>query len=161
MQVGKNKVVTIDYTLKAEDGTLLDKSEAGEPLAYIHGIGNLIPGVEKALEGKGSGENVKIMVSPEEGYGVRNEALVQTMPKSQFDFVDEVSVGMQFQAQDPSGQPVILTVTGVEGEEVTLDGNHPLAGLKLDFDITVADIRDATSEELDHGHVHGPGGHHH
>jgi FKBP-type peptidyl-prolyl cis-trans isomerase SlyD len=159
MQIGKNSVVSIHYTLRDNEGHILDSSDGGAPLTYIQGIGNLIPGMEEGLEGRKVGEKLDIKVSPEKGYGVRNEGLIQQVPKSAFGG-QEVKTGMQFQAQSNEGAQVV-TVTEVGTDSVTIDGNHPLAGVELSFAVEVIDIRPATTEELDHGHVHGPGGHHH
>jgi FKBP-type peptidyl-prolyl cis-trans isomerase SlyD len=160
MVVAQNKVVQIHYTLTNEAGAVLDSSSGGEPLAYIHGIGNLIPGLEKALEGKGAGEKLNVKVSAEEGYGVRDPALVQDVPRRAFRGIDDIRVGMQFQADSNQG-PRMVTVTRIVGDMVTVDGNHPLAGEDLTFAVEIAEVRDASEEELAHGHVHGAGGHHH
>jgi FKBP-type peptidyl-prolyl cis-trans isomerase SlyD len=160
MQIAINKVVNIHYTLTNNDGEVLDSSKGRPPLAYIHGIGNIIPGLESALEGRSVGDKFQVTVAPEDAYGLRNDDLVQTVPREAFEGVNEILPGMQFQAQSPEGVQLV-TVIGVDEEGVTLDGNHPMAGVTLNFDVEVAEIRDATEEELDHGHVHGAGGHHH
>lgn len=160
MQIENQKVVSIHYTLTNEAGQVLDSSENQEPLAYIHGHGNIIPGLENALAGLSKGEKLKVTVAPADGYGERDDSMVQAVPRSAFQGVDDISPGMQFQAQSPEGIQLV-TVVSVEGDEVTLDGNHPMAGITLIFDVEITDVRDATAEELDHGHVHGPGGHHH
>ena len=160
MQIEKHKVASIEYTLTSDNGEVLDSSDGKEPLVYIQGIGNLISGLEEALEGKSTGDALQVTISPEKAYGVRNDELVQVVDRSVFQGVDELQVGMQFQAQGDSGTHVIW-VTDVEGDEVTIDGNHPLADETLNFDVKVVDVRDASAEELDHGHVHGSGGHHH
>ncbi len=160
MQIGSNKVVTIDYTLTDNEGTVIDTSKGEEPMSYIQGIGNLIPGLESALEGKSAGDTLQVSVAPEEGYGLRDEALMQVMPMEAFEGVGEVEVGMQFRARTAEWTQ-ILTVVEVDGDNVTVDGNHPLAGLTLNFDVAVRDVRDATGEELSHGHAHGPEGHGH
>jgi FKBP-type peptidyl-prolyl cis-trans isomerase SlyD len=159
MQIGKEKVVSIHYTLRDNSGNILDSSEGRDPLNYIQGIGNLIPGMEEGLEGKGKGDKVDIKVSPEKGYGVRNDQLIQKVPRSAFGD-QEVRQGMQFQAGSNQGSQVV-TVTEVNLDSITVDGNHPLAGVELNFAVEVLEVREATKEELDHGHVHGPGGHHH
>jgi len=156
MQISNNKVAAIHYTLRDDAGNVLDSSEGRDPLYYLHGKGNLIPGMEEGLEGKTTGDKAKIDVSPEKGYGVRNPQLVQEVPKQAFGG-QQVEVGMQFQTNHGE----LITVTNVGPDTVTVDGNHPLADQNLHFDVEVMDVRDATSEELAHGHVHGPGGHHH
>jgi FKBP-type peptidyl-prolyl cis-trans isomerase SlyD len=154
MQIEKNKVVEIDYTLKDENGEVLDSSQDRESLSYIQGVGNLIPGVENALEGKSSGERVEITVPPETGYGLRDDSLVLSIPRDKFSEVDDLKEGLRFRMDAPDG-PMVFTVVNVEESEVMVDGNHPLAGMTLNFDITIQSVRDATPEELDHGHVHG------
>lgn len=160
MQIGKNSVVVIDYTLTDDSGDVVDSSAGGEPLAYIQGIGQIIPGLENALEGKSAGDEVNVTVAPAEGYGDYNEGLIQVVPREMFQGVDSIEPGMQFHAQTSQGIQAI-TVTKVDGEDITIDGNHPLAGKNLNFAVIIKDVREATAEELDHGHVHGPGGHHH
>jgi FKBP-type peptidyl-prolyl cis-trans isomerase SlyD len=142
-------VVLIHYTLKDD-----------EPLAYIQGHGNLVPGLEKALEGKKDGDAVAVTLAPADGYGTRNDALVQRVPKRSLQGSGEIRKGMQFQAQTDEGLRV-FTVTAVVGDMVSLDGNHPLADQTLHFDVQIVSVRAATAEELEHGHVHGAGGHHH
>ena len=159
MVIEDRKVVTLDYTLTDQSGEVLDTSKGDEPLIYLHGSGNIIPGLERALLGKSLGAALQVTVQPADGYGDRDESLMQQIPKDRFDGED-LEVGMQFQANGPEG-PVLLTVVDVGDESVTVDANHPLAGRVLAFDVTVLDVRDATLEELTHGHVHGPGGHHH
>jgi len=153
-------VVTIHYTLKNDGGEVLDSSSGGEPLAYIQGHGNLVAGLEKALEGKPAGATLAVVVAPAEGYGVRDEALIQRVPKRSLQGAGEIKKGMQFQARTEDGMR-LFTVTGLVGDMVTLDGNHPLSDQTLHFDIEVVEVREATTEELEHGHVHGAGGHHH
>jgi FKBP-type peptidyl-prolyl cis-trans isomerase SlyD len=160
MQITQDSVVLIHYTLTDDSGKTIDSSAGGEPLAYLHGNGNLIPGLERALEGKQSGDQVNVKVSPAEGYGEYDKELVQRIPKRSLKGIGNVYVGMQLQAQSEHGaRPV--TVTQVVGDMVTIDGNHPLAGQNLNFEVKIEDVRTATEEELSHGHVHGPGGHHH
>jgi len=159
MQVTENKVVYIHYTLKNKEGTVLDRSSE-TPLAYIHGMGNIIPGLEKALSGRTEGDKISVSIEPEEAYGHRNETLIQDVPRNAFEGIEDLQEGMQFQAQTPSGTQLI-TVTEVKNNEVTVDANHPLAGETLDFAVEVVDIRDATTEELDHGHIHDAEGHQH
>ncbi|MGE0114545.1 MAG: peptidylprolyl isomerase [Steroidobacteraceae bacterium] len=160
MQIAKNTAVQIHYTLKNDAGEVLDSSEGAEPLAYLQGHGNLIPGLEKALEGKQAGDAVNVSIPPEEGYGVRDEMLIQEVPRSAFEGIPDVEVGMQFHADSNHG-PRTVTVTRVAGETITVDGNHPLADQTLHFAVQIVEVRAASKEELSHGHVHGPGGHHH
>lgn len=160
MQVAKHKVVTIDYTLTDDQGAVIDTSKGGEPLAYIQGMNNIIPGLENALAGKQAGDSLKVSVAPSEGYGERNDDMQQEVPREMFSGADDIQIGMQFHASNGE-QMHIVTVVGVSDTHVTVDGNHPLAGQTLNFDVTIVDVRDATAEELDHGHVHGPGGHNH
>ena len=161
MQVSEQKVVTMNYEVADDQGQLIDRSEEGGPLAYIHGNGQLIPGLETALEGRGKGDKVAVHVPPEQGYGERDEEGVQTVARNQFDDSVEIEVGMQFEAQDEDEGHQIVTVVAVDGENITLDTNHPLAGKNLRFEVEILDVRDASAEELSHGHVHGPGGHDH
>jgi FKBP-type peptidyl-prolyl cis-trans isomerase SlyD len=161
MLVDADKVVLIHYTLTDDAGEVLDSSAGREPLAYLHGKGNIIPGLENALAGKKVGEKLNVKVEPAQGYGERDEQLVQAVPRQAFESVGEVNPGMQFQAQTPQGETRIVTVTQVADDLVTVDANHPLAGTHLTFDVEVTEVRDATPEELEHGHVHGPGGHSH
>lgn len=160
MQVAQDTVVLIHYTLTDDAGKTIDSSAGGEPLAYLHGNGNLIPGLERALEGKQSGDSVTVKIAPAEGYGEYDKRLVQQVPRRALKGIANVYVGMQLQAQSDHGARAV-TVTQVAGDMVTIDGNHPLAGQNLNFDVKIEDVRAATEEELAHGHVHGPGGHHH
>lgn len=144
MTVEKDKMVSIDYTLKDKDGQIIDTSKNSGPLDYIHGRGYLISGLEKELEGKNPGDTFTTVIPPEEGYGTYDESLVVKVPRDQFDAEVEIQPGMQFQAS--VGQ--IVTVTKVEGDEITIDANHQLAGKTLYFEVTVASVRDATPEEL-------------
>lgn len=160
MQIDNDKVVSIHYTLTNDSQQVLDTSKGGDPLVYLHGAGNIIPGLEKALMGKAKGDQLKVRIEPKEAYGDRDENLKQTVERSQFPPEETIEVGMAFQAQTPQG-PMILHVINISGDEVTVDANHPLAGQTLNFDVTVDEIRAATHEELEHGHVHGAGGHNH
>jgi FKBP-type peptidyl-prolyl cis-trans isomerase SlyD len=160
VEIAADTVVLIHYTLKDDSGKVLDSSAGGEPLAYIQGHGNLVPGLEKALEGKQGGSLVAVKLSPADGYGVRDEALVQRVPKRSLQGSGEIRKGMQFRAPTDDGMR-LFTVTAIVGDMVTLDGNHPLADQTLQFDVEVVSVRGATPEELEHGHVHGTGGHHH
>ncbi len=161
MQISEQKVVTMNYEVVDSQGQLIDRSEEGGPLAYIHGTGQLIPGLETALEGRGKGDKVAVDVAPEQGYGKRDEEGVQTVARNQFDDSVEIKVDMQFEAQDDDEGHQIVTVVAVDGENITLDTNHPLAGKALHFEVEILEVRDASAEELSHGHVHGPGGHDH
>jgi FKBP-type peptidyl-prolyl cis-trans isomerase SlyD len=139
---------------------VLDSSEGREPLAYLHGIGNIVPGLERQMAGHVAGDRFSAEVAPEEGYGNYIDELVQIVPRQSFQGIDDLAVGMQFQAQTGQG-PIAVVVTEIEGDEVTVDGNHPLAGETLHFAVEVVEVREASAEELQHGHVHGAGGHHH
>jgi FKBP-type peptidyl-prolyl cis-trans isomerase SlyD len=152
-----NKVVNIHYTLKNDAGEVLDSSAGQEPLPYLHGAMNLVPGLEKQLEGKGAGDKFSCVVEPEEGYGEKDPQLIQELPRTMFGGVDTIEVGMEFHAQTQNGMQVV-EVVDVEEDTITIDGNHVLAGQSLHFDVEVLDIRDATEEELSHGHVHAAGG---
>ena len=160
MLIEKDRVALIHYTLTDDSGTVIDSSAGGEPLAYIHGNGNLVPGLESALQGKKSREKLTVTVAPADGYGMRDEQLVQRVPKRSLGGVGEIKKGMQFQAQVGGGVRA-FTVIAVVGDMITLDGNHALADKNLNFQIEIVDVREASREELDHGHVHGAGGHHH
>lgn len=160
MQVAKNTVVTFDYTLTDPAGKVLDSSKGKQPLAYIHGSGGIIAGLERALEGKNPGDKLDVTIAPEDAYGKRDDKLVEKIDRSEFKGVKRLEVGMQFRAQGPGGTR-ILTVKKFEGNNVVVDGNHPLADVTLRFDVAIVDVREATKDELTHGHVHGPGGHHH
>jgi FKBP-type peptidyl-prolyl cis-trans isomerase SlyD len=157
MTVTKDRVVSIDYNLKDSKGDLIDSSPSGEPLVYIHGNDNIIKGLEKHLEGKATGDQVDCVIPAVEGYGERDESLVFKVDKSEFGPDAQVEVGMQFEAHGEEGAQIV-TVVGVENSEITIDANHPLAGEELHFSVKVVDIREATSEELEHGHVHAVGG---
>ncbi|MCO4757572.1 MAG: peptidylprolyl isomerase [Oceanospirillaceae bacterium] len=160
MQIADKTVVQINYTLKNDSGEVLDSSEGQEPLAFLCGAQNIIPGLENALLGKQVGDKLDVRVEPSEGYGEVHEEMIQKVPKENFEGVDSVEVGMQFMAQAPWGeQPV--TVIKVEEDGVTLDGNHPMAGQILNFSVEVVEVREASEEEVEHGHAHGAGGHHH
>lgn len=162
MNITKNKVALIHYTLKDDNGSVLDSSEGKDPLAYIQGIGNLIPGLEEELEGKVAGDKLETSIAPEKGYGERTDQNVHVVPLSSFqpDGDEKLQEGMQVKVETNQGVS-IADVAKIEGEDVTLDLNHPLAGETLHFNVEVVDVREATKEELDHGHAHGPGGHHH
>ncbi|UTW04663.1 peptidylprolyl isomerase [Amphritea atlantica] len=160
MQIADKKIVLIHYTLKNIDDEVMDSSEGAEPLAYLHGTGSIVPGLEKELAGKQAGDKVNVEVSPEEGYGELNPELIQEVERAAFEGVDNIEVGMRFMAQTAWGQQPVV-VTAVTDESVIVDGNHPLADQTLKFDVEVVEVRDATEEELTHGHAHGEGGHQH
>lgn len=160
MQITRNKVVSVDYTLTDDAGRILDTNRGHGPLLYLHGVGGIVPGLERALEGRRAGERVQVKVEPHEAYGARDESQVQSMPRSVFMGIDHIAPGMQFQGSD--GQHTrLVTILAVDNDTVRVDANHPLAGKNLNFDVTILDVRDATPEELEHGHAHGPHGHHH
>lgn len=156
MQIDQHKVASIHYTLTNNEGNILDSSAGREPLTYIHGTGNLIPGMEEGMQGKKKGDKFNLKVTPEKGYGVKSDKLMQQVPRSSFG-AQPIEMGMQFQTNN--GQVVTITKIGLDS--VTVDGNHPLAGVELNFAVEVLEVRNATPDEISHGHVHGPGGHHH
>jgi len=160
MKIAKNTVVSINYTLKNDNGEVLDTSEGREPLVYLHGVGGLIPGLEKELDGSEKGSKLQAVVAPEDAYGKRSDELLKVVPKEGFQGEGEIQVGMQVQMDTENG-PAMAVVAKVEGDNVTLDMNHPLADQTLHFDVEVVDVRGANEEEVSHGHVHGPGGHQH
>ena len=159
MQIAPRCVALFHYTLTNDAGEVLDSSEGREPLAYLHGSGNIVKGLEKAMEGRSVGDKFNVDVAPEDGYGPRIESLVQQVPKSAFPQVD-LQPGMRFQAESNMG-PVTVVITEIADENVTVDGNHPLAGENLHFAVEVTEVREASTEEVLHGHVHGAGGHEH
>lgn len=152
--IGDNVVATFHYKLTNNAGDVLDSSEGRDPLSYLHGAGNIIPGLEKELKGKTAGAPMQVSVSPEEGYGVVQEALIEVVPREAFQGVESIEPGMAFEAAGNDGHARRIVVTKVEGEEITVDGNHPLAGVELTFDVEIVEVRDATEEEISHGHVH-------
>jgi FKBP-type peptidyl-prolyl cis-trans isomerase SlyD len=156
MQITKNKVAAIHYTLRDNEGSIIDSSEGREPLHYLHGAGNLILGMEEGLEGKSKGDKFSLTISPDKGYGEKDDQLIQKVPRSAFGD-QEVKPGMRFS----TNQGGVVTVTDVGLESITVDANHPLAGVELNFAVEVMEVRNATAEEINHGHVHGQGGHHH
>lgn len=152
MTICKDKIASIDYTLTGDDGKVIDTSDGRGPLEYIHGAGNIIPGLESALEGKKLGEALRVSIAPKDAYGEYNEKLVQPVPRSNFAGAQKIEVGMEFQARTPQGVHVVR-VTKVDDENVTVDANHPLAGQTLHFDVKIVAVRDAKPEELEHRHV--------
>ena len=159
MNIAQNKVATLTYTLKNDDGEILDKADDNSPFLYMHGTGGIIKGLESALEDKAVGDDFHIIVAPEDGYGVRDDKLTESVPRTMFEGIDdkELVAGAQFHAQTAQGTQVIV-IAGVDGDTVQIDANHPLAGETLHFDVAVKDIREATEEEIAHGHPHPPGG---
>lgn len=155
MQISNDLVGSIHYTLKNAEGEVLDSSEGQEPLEYVHGKGNIVIGLEKALEGKSVGDKLSVEVTPEEGYGEYDDTLIQELPKEMFSGVEDIEVGMEFHAQTQDGMQVIEVIK-VDGETITVNGNHPMAGKSLHFEVEVTNVREATEDELSHGHVHGP-----
>lgn len=161
MQIAENAVVVIDYTLKDDEGKVIDSSEGKEGLAYLHGAQNIIPGLENALAGKAVGDSLQVTIPPEEGYGVHDESKIQPVDKAMFEGAGDLAVGMDYYAQGPDGEMLTITIVEITDEHIVVDGNHPLAGKNLHFDVKVTEVREPSAEELEHGHVHGPGGHHH
>lgn len=152
--IGDKLVVSMHYKLTDDEGNVLDSSEGADPMTYLHGADNIIPGLEKALTGKVEGDSMQVKVSPEEGYGEPRPEMIQVVPLSAFQGVESVEAGMTFETQSPEGHVQHIIVKAVEDEEVTIDANHPLAGVSLNFDVEIVNVREATEEEIDHGHVH-------
>ncbi len=156
MQICKDVVASMNYVFKDDAGTVLDQSK-DEPMVYLHGAGNLISGLESRLEGKSAGDKLEATVPPEEAYGVMDPARKQTVQGEMFPKDTVIEVGMQFHGADHSGNPLVVTVDSIDGDEIIIDGNHELAGKTLHFSVEITDVRKATKDELAHGHVHGPG----
>ncbi|MCD9046984.1 FKBP-type peptidyl-prolyl cis-trans isomerase [Luteimonas sp. MHLX1A] len=150
MEIAAERVVSFHYTLTDDAGAVIDRSPDDRPLSYLHGAGNIVPGLENALAGHAVGDQLTVDVEPELGYGVRHEGLVQSVPKQAFQGVDNVQLGMQFRAQTEGGS-LLVTVVEVGDDEVRVDGNHPLAGKTLHFDVRIASVRAATDEEKQNG----------
>ncbi len=161
MKIAKGHVVAVDYSLHLGNGEVVDASEPGEPLTYLHGEGQIVPGLESALEGLDVGESRKVVVAPDQGYGARDPRGIQEVPRGAFPADLEFRPGLELTAEGEDGEPVPFTIREVKPESVVIDLNHPLAGETLHFDVTVREVRAATAEELEHGHAHGPGEHHH
>ncbi len=159
MKVGKGSVVSLDYRLHLGDGVVIDASAPGDPLTYLHGEGQIVPGLEKALEGLDAGEERQVVVPPEDAYGASDPRGIQEVPRSAFPAEVQLRAGMELTAQGPDGEAVPFVVREVGLESVSIDMNHPLAGKTLHFDVVVREVREATPDELEHGHSHGPGGH--
>ncbi len=159
MKIANNKVATLHYTLKNDDGQVLDQADESSPFLYMHGTGGIIKGLESALVDKAAGDEFHIIVAPEDAYGIRDDKLTESVPRTMFEGIpdEELITGAQFHASTGHGEQVIV-IAGVEGDTIKIDANHPLAGETLHFDVSVKDIRDATEEEISHGHVHAPGG---
>lgn len=157
MIVETNKVISICYTLTDDENNVLDQTGQEQPMVYLHGAENIISGLEEALAGKASGDKLKTRIEPEHAYGIRQEDKVQSMPIDSFQGVDKIEPGMQFHAAGANGENIVVTITKIEGDKVTIDGNHPLSGVALTFDVEIMDIRKATADELTHKHVHGAG----
>lgn len=155
MEIADNRIATIHYTLTDKDGQVLDRSPQDRPLSYLHGAGNIVPGLERALAGKSPGDTVEVEVPPDQGYGQRNDALVQEVPREAFQGVEKVEPGMQFRAQTQGG-PLLVTVVDVGESQVRIDGNHPLAGRDLHFAVEVADVREASDQEKQVGQAGQP-----
>jgi FKBP-type peptidyl-prolyl cis-trans isomerase SlyD len=160
MKISNNKVVGIEYTLKDNAGAVIDSNTGADPLFFIQGMGTIVPGLERAMEGKAAGESFDVEIKAVDGYGEYDANRKRGIPREQVPQLAEAKVGMMLQAQGPEGVSIV-TVAEVTETEIVIDGNHPMAGKDLFFSIKVAEVRDATQEELSHGHVHGPGGHQH
>jgi FKBP-type peptidyl-prolyl cis-trans isomerase SlyD len=165
MEVGKNSIVSMHYRVATSEGEHVDQSEEGHPMVYLHGHGQIIPGLESALIGKKTGDKVEAEIKPSDAYGDYDRALDLRVPKSLFpgDVQKKLKPGFQFMAEHPSKKEenVLYTVHRLENDDVLVSGNHPLAGQTLMFKVEIVDVRPATQEELEHGHAHGEGGHHH
>lgn len=159
--IADGHVVTLHYRLTLDDGSIADESFGGEPLVYMHGAHNIVPGLERQLVGKEVGDRCDVKVPPAEGYGEYDPTLDQTVPRSAFPADAQLSVGIAFQAQDQNSQPVTLWIRNMVGDEITVSPNHPMAGQTLNFSVEVLEVREATAQEKEHGHAHGPGGHDH
>lgn len=160
MRIEKNSVVAIDYTLKNDAGEVVDES-GGDPLVYLHGHGQIVPGLESALSGKMSGDKLQVKVNPQDGYGEKSTQQTVRLAKDDFPEDAEPEVGMAIDAVGPNGKSLVLWVINKDDEGVEVSLDHPLAGMTLHFEVEVKEVRKATKEELSHGHVHGPGDHHH
>ena len=160
MNISKDSVVTMNYTLKNDAGEVMDTSAGREPLVYLHGVGGLIPGLEKELEGKAADDKLNVIIAPEDAYGTRKDDLLKVVSKDGFQGDEELAVGMRVQLDTEQG-PVIAEISDIADNDVTLDLNHPLADMTLHFDVEVLEVREATTDELSHGHAHGAGGHQH
>jgi FKBP-type peptidyl-prolyl cis-trans isomerase SlyD len=161
LTIADGLVVVLSYTLRSDEGQVIDASTADEPMAYLHGADNIVPGLEQALTGKTLGFRGKITVAPEDGYGEREDLPLQAVPRSAFPAQTKLAAGMQFMAEGPDEQPAPIWIARIEGDQVWVDSQHPLAGKTLNFEVEVLAVRQATENELSHGHPHGPDGHGH
>lgn len=159
MQIANNTAVTIHYTLTNDAGEVLDSTAGGEPMTYLHGRGNIISGLEKTLQNKSVGDKFDVRIEPEDAYGEFSEDMIQVVSREMFDGIDDLEVGMQFHAAVNSGSGIV-TVMKIDGDDITIDGNHSMAGLALSFAIEVVGVRLATKDENSHGHIHGAGCNH-
>ncbi|KJV05916.1 FKBP-type peptidyl-prolyl cis-trans isomerase [Methylocucumis oryzae] len=159
MRIADKMAVSIHYTLTNDEGEVIDSSDGNEPLVYLHGYGNIISGLEAALTDKAVGDKLNVRIEPEDAYGLFYEDRIQVIPRAMFEGINELAVGMQFHADVSSG-PGVVTIVDIDGDDITIDGNHPLAGVPLTFAVEIIDIRPAADEELAHGHIHGSGCHH-
>ena len=155
MQITENTVVALDYKLTDDEGALIDQSQDGTPLFYLHGVGQIIPGLESRLEGKSAGDRLQVTLPPEEGYGQRDPELIRSIPLDMFEEPEKLEAGLQFDLEDETGV-YLFTIQEVREGEVVADGNHELAGMNLTFDVTIREVREASAEEVEHGHAHGP-----
>ena len=155
MQITDHKVVSFHYTLTNDAGEVVDTTAGGEPVPYLHGEDNIVHGLELALEGKSVGDKLKVSLDAADAYGELDPALIEDVSAELFEGIDSLEAGMEFESASDDGEVEFVRVTNVDGDNVTIDGNHPLAGQNLTFDVEITDIRDATEEELEHGHVHG------
>ena len=154
MPIADNSIIGLHFTLTKEDGEIVDSTKSREPLHYLHGATNIVPGLEKHLTGKEVGDELSVTVQPEEAYGQRKDDLVKSIPSTSFADSETIEAGMYFHAENPDGSKMLVQVTDVNDDEITIDGNHPLAGLVLNYEVSIESIRDATEEELEHGHPH-------
>ena len=159
--IKNGKVVDLAYSLTNSEGEVLDQADVKDPFTYLQGGSQIVPGLESALVGLKKGDKKKVTVSPKEGYGEVNPELKLTVSRTQFPPGAELEEGMQFETQTPDGQSVVFTIEEIVDDQISINGNHPLAGQILNFDVEVLNVRDATGDELSHGHAHGPDGHHH
>ncbi|MCK5662903.1 MAG: peptidylprolyl isomerase [Thiotrichaceae bacterium] len=160
MKIADNHVVTLNYVLTDNEGEVIDQAQDSS-FVYLHGAQNIIPGLEKELVDKSVGDKFTVKVTPEDGYGHRDDSRVESVPRDMFPEDQQIDPGMVFHAEGPNGESITVTVLEITDEFVKIDSNHALAGVELNFDVEVMDIRDAEAVELEHGHVHGPDGHHH